>query len=37
MLAMASSLSLNALLGMAASKVEPSVLDDLRAELAALD
>lgn len=36
MLAMASSMSLNALLGMAASKVDSAVLDDLRAELSDL-
>ena len=36
MLAMARAMTLNAVLGMAASNVDPSVLDDLRAELSAL-
>ncbi|GAA2845429.1 glycoside hydrolase family 3 protein [Paenarthrobacter ilicis] len=37
MISMARSMSLNALLGMAASKVDPTVLDELRNELSALN
>jgi hypothetical protein len=36
MLSMARAMNLNALLGMAASKVDPSVLDELRRDLSAL-